>query len=145
MLKFTKILCPVDFDRNSAAALHFAYKLLDLGGILYLLHVIPKIQRFASEPYPSVIELAQQNLEHFARNEIGDQIVHELLVREGNPAGVTVHLAQELGAELIVMATHGHKGFVRIVLGSVAEQVLREARCPVLTLRPAPSTQPASA
>ena len=145
MLQFTKILCPVDFDQNSAAALHFACKLLDLGGTLYLLHVVPDAHGARLEQYPPLSELAQRNLDNFARKQIGDQLVSKLIVRSGDPAAVTVRLAEELGVNLIVMATHGHKGLVRIVLGSVAERVLRDAKCPVLTLRPAPSLQPPSA
>ncbi len=145
MLQFKKILCPVDFDQNSAAALHFAYKILDLGGTLYLLHVIPNLYGVATEPYPPVAELARRNLEHFARSQLGDQIIHDLLVREGDPAALTIQMADELGADLIVMATHGRKGLARVVLGSVAEKVLREALCPVLTIRPAASKQAASA
>jgi universal stress protein A len=145
MFNFTKILCPVDFDQNSAAALHFACKLLELGGTLYLLHVVPQADRPGFEQYPPISELAQENLDNFARNQIGDQLVRKLIVRAGDPAAVTIRLAEELGVDLIVMATHGHKGLVRVVLGSVAERVLRDAKCPVLTLRPAPSLQPPSA
>ena len=144
MFNFTKILCPVDFDQNSAAALRFACKLLELGGTLYLLHVVPEADRPGFEQYPPISQLAEENLENFARKQIGDQIVRKLLVRAGDPAALTIHIADELGVDLIVMATHGHKGLVRIVLGSVAERVLRDARCPVLTLRPAPRMQPAS-
>jgi universal stress protein A len=145
MFNFTKILCPVDFDHNSAEAMRFACKLLELGGTLYLLHVIPQADLPGFEQYPPITELAQQNLENFVRKHIGDQLVHKLLVRAGDPAALTIRIANELGVDLIVMATHGHKGLVRIVLGSVAERVLRDAKCPVLTLRPAASVQPASA
>jgi len=145
MSNFTKILCPVDFDQNSAAALRFACKLLELGGTLYVLHVVPEVDRPGFEQYAPITELAQENLENFGRTQIGDQIVHKLLVRSGDPAELTIRIAEEFGVDLIVMATHGHKGLVRIVLGSVAERVLRNARCPVLTLRPAASVQPASA
>jgi universal stress protein A len=145
MFNLTKILCPVDFDQNSAAALRFDCKLLELGGTLYLLHVVPEPDRPGFEQYPPISQLAQENLDNFARKQIGDQIVHKLLIRAGDPAAITVRLADELGADLIVMATHGHKGLVRIVLGSVAERVLRDAKCPVLTLRPAAFLQPTSA
>jgi nucleotide-binding universal stress UspA family protein len=145
MTNFAKILCPVDFDQNSAAALRFACKLVELGGTLYLLHVVPEADRPGFEQYPPISELARKNLENFARQQIGDQIVRKLLVRAGDPAELTVRVADELGVDLIVMATHGHKGLVRIVLGSVAERVLRDARCPVLTLRPAAPAQPATA
>ena len=145
MFNFTKILCPVDFDYNSSEAMRFACKLLELGGTLYLLHVIPRTEQPGLEQYPPLSELAEHNLENFVRKHTGDQLVHKLLVRTGDPAALTIRVADELGADLIVMATHGHKGLVRIVLGSVAERVLRDARCPVLTLRPALSKQPASA
>jgi nucleotide-binding universal stress UspA family protein len=145
MFNFTKILCPVDFDQNSAVALRFACKLLELGGTLYLLHVIAEADRQGFEPYPPITELARQNLESFARAQIGDQIMRKLLVRAGDPATLTVRVADELAVDLIVMATHGHKGLVRVVLGSVAERVLRDARCPVLTLRPGAPVQPAAA
>ena len=145
MLKFTKILCPLDFDQNSAAALRFACKLLELGGTLYLLHVVPQADRPGWEQYPPISELAHETLDNFVRKQIGDQIVNELLVRAGDPAAIIVSTADQLSVDLIVMATHGHKGLVRIVVGSVAERVLREARCPVLTLRPAASIQPPSA
>ena len=144
-VKFKKILCPLDFDRNSAAALRFAAELAEPESTLYLLHVIPEVDRPGFEQYPPTIELARESLENFASEQLTDQTQRELLVRTGNAADVIVGAADELGVDLIVIATHGHKGLVRFVLGSVAERVLRESRRPVLTLRPAASLQPASA
>jgi nucleotide-binding universal stress UspA family protein len=144
-LKFAKILCPVDFDRNSAAALRFASGLAGPETTLYLLHVIPHVDRPGFEHYPPAVQLAQESLDNFAREQLAEQTKRELLVREGDPASVIVSAADEFGVDLIVMATHGHKGLVRIVLGSIAERVLREARHPVLTFRPAASIQPPSA
>jgi len=54
---------------------------------------------------------------------------------EGDPATVILEVAEETGAGLIVMGTHGRTGLGRLVMGSVAEQVLRTAPCPVLTVR----------
>jgi nucleotide-binding universal stress UspA family protein len=65
-------------------------------------------------------------------------------VREGHPATETVRVAQEVGADLIVMGTHGRTGFQRFVLGSVTETVLRRAPCPVLTVPPRASDHPRS-
>jgi nucleotide-binding universal stress UspA family protein len=59
----------------------------------------------------------------------------EFRVDEGEPAAAIVRQARELSADLIVMGTHGRTGLGRVVLGSVAEAVLRRAPCPVLTLR----------
>jgi hypothetical protein len=69
----------------------------------------------------------------------------KLLVRPGEPIGVIVKVANELGTDLIVMATHAHQGFARLLLGSVAERVMREARPAVLTMRPEITVQPRSA
>jgi nucleotide-binding universal stress UspA family protein len=59
----------------------------------------------------------------------------EVQVVTGDPADVIVHFAQERGADLIVMGSHGHTGLRHLLLGSVAEKVLRHAPCPVLIVR----------
>jgi universal stress protein A len=142
MLNFRKILCPVDFDRNSAAALRFAAELAEPESVLYLLHTVP-VERPEFEL--TATGRAEDSLENFAREHVADKIERELLVRTGDPAVIIVRAAEEIGADLIVMATHGYKGLVRTVLGSVTERVLREAKCPVISLRPAAPVQPASA
>jgi len=58
------------------------------------------------------------------------------VVRTGDPAETIERAAQELGIDLIVMATHGREGLSHFVIGSIAEKVVREAPCPVLTVRP---------
>jgi universal stress protein A len=143
--KFEKILCPVEFEQNSAAALRFAGELAAPDSRLYLLHVIPEGARPGAEPLPSTLELARECLENFAREQPAGDVKPELLVRIGDPAEVIVRVAIELMLNIIVMATHGHKGFARLLLGSVAERVVREARPPVLTLRPEIAVQPKSA
>jgi len=57
------------------------------------------------------------------------------MARKGDPASVIVTVADELKVDLIVMPTHGHQGVERMILGSVAERVAREASRPVLTFR----------
>ena len=58
------------------------------------------------------------------------------IVREGIPADTIPSIAVEVGADLIVMGTHGRKGAQHLLLGSIAERVVRSASCPVLTVRP---------
>jgi nucleotide-binding universal stress UspA family protein len=65
---------------------------------------------------------------------------HRLMI--GTPAGAIVHLAEKEGVDMIVMPTHGRTGLVRLLMGSVAEEVVRKAKCPVLTVKaaaPAPA------
>jgi universal stress protein A len=141
-VKFDRILCPVQFDQNSAAAVHFALKLAQPGSKMYLLHVVPQED---TESAASISALARECLQDFAREQPLGKLKPELLVCNGDPAAVILKVASELRVDLIVMATHGHKRLARLLLGSVAERVLREARPPVLTLRPEVQVQPNSA
>jgi nucleotide-binding universal stress UspA family protein len=79
---------------------------------------------------------ARTRLERISHQNLQPEIRYELLVMIGDPAVQVLQLASQLGADLIVMATHGRKGLHRLVLGSVAEHVVREAPCPVLTVKP---------
>jgi len=65
---------------------------------------------------------------------------HRLMI--GTPAGAIVHMAEKEGVDMIVMPTHGRTGLLRMLMGSVAEEVVRKAKCPVLTVKaaaPAPA------
>ena len=138
--KFNKILCPVSFDRNSTVALKFAHDLADSDeSTLYLLHIIsaPRIEPIMLEPNPVLSErVAERELEKLAQQHLTTSASHHILVRRGDPATLIVAVADELNVDLIVMPTHGHVGITRTILGSIAERVVREAKSPVLTIRP---------
>ena len=144
MRLFSNILCPVDFDQNSLAAISSAAELArEHNATLYLLHVLH------SAPQESVSggELeaaARSRLERIGHQRVKVGTRYEVLAMNGDPAGSVLQVAAGLGADLIVMATHGRKGLRRMVLGSVAERVVREARCPVLTVKPAAARAGAS-
>jgi nucleotide-binding universal stress UspA family protein len=76
--------------------------------------------------------LEAQLRETFERDRDTDAEVH---VTEGDPDSETLRLADEVHADLIVMGTTGRSGLGRLLLGSVAEEVMRKARCPVLTVK----------
>jgi universal stress protein A len=136
---FNKILCPIGFDRNSAAALKFAHELADPDkSTLYLLHVdsAPSIEPIMLEPKPILSEgIAERELERLVQQHMTSSAPCRIMTRRGDPASVIVTVAEELKVDLIVMPTHGHKGIERMILGSVAERVAREAGRPVLTIR----------
>ncbi len=136
--KFLKILCPVGFDQNSTAALKFAHELTDHQSTLYLLHII-SVSGFEPtmlEPNPIFSEgIAERELERLMQGHLPSSVSHRLIVRRGDPASVIVTVAEELNVDLIVMPTHGRTGMERVILGSVAERVVREAKRPVLTIR----------
>jgi len=137
---FNKILCPVSFDRNSTAALKFAHELADPDdSTLYLLHIVsePRIEPIMLEPNPVLSEgIAERELENLVQQHLASSTSHRIIIRRGDPALVIVTVAEEFNVDLIVMPTHGHMGIERMILGSVAERVVREAKRPVLTIRP---------
>jgi universal stress protein A len=136
---FDKILCPVDFDENSIAALDFALRLAQqCGGTIYLLEVIPtpNAPPVAADPYPVLSEGLKTELETLARERLEGKVPFQSLVRIGDPAQTILTVANELGVDAIVMATHGYKGVQRLLVGTVAEHVVRGAEQPVITIRP---------
>ncbi|MGB8412428.1 MAG: universal stress protein [Candidatus Binatus sp.] len=138
MLQFERILCPVAFDPNSLVALRLASELAqERKATLYLLHVV------AIPPGPEVAlsfdkmeAAARTKLERLAREKVDGKARYEIEVMTGDPGVEVLQAATRLGANLIVMATHGRRGLGHFVLGSVTERVVREAPCPVLTVRP---------
>ena len=137
---FDKILCPVAFDRNSVEAVKFAYELAEpKASTLYLLHVVsvPTMETIVFEPNPILTEgIAGRELEKLARQHLPSNFSYRIILRTGDPAGSIIAVAEELPADLIVMPTHGHQGIAHLIVGSVAERVVREAKRPVLTIRP---------
>jgi nucleotide-binding universal stress UspA family protein/predicted transcriptional regulator len=140
MSLYQRILCPVDFDDNSLAALATAADLARRSdGTVFVLHVVPMIVQPTAMPvyvdiYKSQEETARDRLREIARRDLVG-VKYELLVKMGEPAHCIVSAEKKVDAGLIVMATHARRGFKRFFLGSVAEVVLREATCPVLTIR----------
>lgn len=134
----TRILCPIDFDVNSLAALDRACDLVrENGGKLYVLHVIPPPSPFVISA-PLLLErvghFARIQLDEIARESLGE-VDHDLLLRAGRPAEEILAAANEFETHMVVMATHGRTGVSRFFLGSIAETVIRESPCPVLTIR----------
>jgi nucleotide-binding universal stress UspA family protein len=141
-----RICCPIDFSDASRAAMEVAADLARRGGgTLHLLHAYP-IPGYTF-PDGSVVasprmmqELAdgaQRHLEEW-RDEavkLGAPRV-EVTKAVGEPAAEIVSFAAEQGMDLLVLGTHGRSGLEHALMGSIAERVVRKARCPVLTVRP---------
>jgi nucleotide-binding universal stress UspA family protein len=137
---FKKILCPIAFDDNSIAALTLARDLTEgRDALIYLLHVVPAttvpISPIPLEPFPQTEHDARAKLEEIARAHLEGKVYYQILSRTGDPARITIQVLEEVGADSIVMATHGRKGVSHFFLGSVAERVVRESPRPVLTVR----------
>jgi len=144
MLTIRRILCPVDFSDFSRPALDLAFALAARSGAEILaLHVtapsLPPAAAFPEVPAiltldPMEMERLRAELASFVAPSRTPDVPLRTVVAQGAPVTTILLEAQALGADLIVMGTHGMGGFERWVLGSVAEKVLRKAPCPVLTV-----------
>ena len=136
---FRRVLCPIDFSEHSLAALDLALKIAQRNdAMLYLLNVAPMpagaagFQPVPMDPYPYLEKDGCKRLEKLARERIPTVVRYETLVVSGDPAELVLNAARDLDADLIVIGTHGRKGLSHLVLGSVAERVVRESPAPVL-------------
>ncbi len=142
---YKSILCPIDFEENSLAALDYARRLAaDTGATLHLMHALPILPMLSDRGMPmaddeaSAEAEAMRRLKEAARRRLGKTpyALHTRVAFVSDVARSILGVARDLGADLIVMATHGRSGLRHIFVGSVAEAVVRNAVCPVLTLRP---------
>ena len=142
-----KILFPTDFSPASQQALGWATSLArDTGATMLIAHVEePPMAYGGGEMYLPVEENREELRKSLVQVVPMDHDVrfeHMLLV--GDPAEAIVQTAEKEGCDLIVMGTHGRKGLTRLLMGSVAEAVVRKAKCPVLTVKQ-PAHVPAEA
>jgi nucleotide-binding universal stress UspA family protein len=141
MFPIQTILHPTDFSEQADNAFRLACMLArDHEACLVVVHVIqPPITVVGGMGVvPPVSEEYgyEEAEERLARLESPYSSVHiKRLIREGDVAGEILALAKEGPCDLIVMGTHGRAGLSRLLMGSVAEKVVRKARCPVLTVK----------
>jgi nucleotide-binding universal stress UspA family protein len=145
MLPFKKILCPTDFSEPAFVALKRAEELArHFAAELIVAHVIPPLPGPHSFPDPQAplnfeVPLFQQELAIKAEQMLKD-LVSQLkgrtrdLVTTGEAAPEILRIAQEEHVDLIIIASHGLTGWRRLVHGAVAEKVVRQAACPVLSI-----------
>ena len=138
MLAVHTILHPTDFSEQSGYALRLAGALArDHGARLVLLHVaLPPMPVYGGEVLVAVPPSSHdEERHHLDRLEVPEGVSTVSRLVEGAPVEEILHTASEISADLIVMGTHGRTGLARLLMGSVAEQVVRKARCPVLTVK----------
>jgi nucleotide-binding universal stress UspA family protein len=159
VIDINRILCPVDFSEFSRHALEHAALLARwYESTLTVMHAYPQAVGpviFAGDPVAvplgpvqtpgEVREQALAELADFAASVKATGVRLMLEVRPGNAVPNILDLAKSLPADVIVIGTYGRSGIDRLVLGSVAEKVLRKASCPVMTVPPPVSTPPGTA
>jgi nucleotide-binding universal stress UspA family protein len=141
-----KILVATDFADASAAALELAAELARRFGAtltLFHAHQVPAyLQPDALVDIPATLldELERSNVAELermaARTTASSGVPIEIRHAIGPPADEICRAAEALGADLVVLGTHGRSGLRHLILGSVADRVVRKARAPVLTVHP---------
>jgi nucleotide-binding universal stress UspA family protein/predicted transcriptional regulator len=135
-----RVLAPVEFDDTAQTVLEAAERVAaEAKGTIFLMHVVPMVVTPTGMPnyveiYKDQEKVARQKLEEMAAHR-RPHVKCELLIRIGDPAREILTAERQQAVDLIVLATHGRQGLRRVLLGSVAESVLRNATCPVLTVQ----------
>lgn len=142
MITLKKILVPTDFSEHSAKALLYGAELAKkFGAELHLMHAVEQTPLMYGEgayvPPETEAEIeaaATAQLESLVA-DVGDGVNVVRRVEHGHPFVETIRYAKENDIGLIVLGTHGRGAIAHMLLGSVAEKVVRKAPCPVLTVR----------
>ena len=146
MVTLKKILCPVDHSECSYLALKYAISLaLKDEAKLYLMHVIDSrlydTEMYKFSPY-KLNEIDESKIRTDLMKSLPegttDVLEVETIVVKGVPFNEIINAATEISVDLIVIGTHGRTGISHVMLGSVAEKVVRKSLCPVLTVRMPP-------
>jgi len=146
MIKLRHILCPVDFSTYSDHAMCYAAALAGkFGAELTLLHVVaPVVAALPGEAaLQDMVQVRSEEIEAACRERlektVGDLTAQGLQVQcrvlNGVPYLEIIRFARDSGTDLIVLGTHGRTGITQLLIGSVAERVVRKAPCPVLTVK----------
>lgn len=137
-LSAQKIVVPIDFSEMSEKAIKKAQDIAPDCSAIHLVHVLYPLHAVS----PGVVwgemndakreEAVKKSFEKFLKDYDCQEVTTE--VRFGHPGEEIVDYADEIAADLIIVPSHGHHGMKRFVLGSVAEKIIRHAKCPVLVL-----------
>lgn len=142
MRGYDNILVPIDFSDPSSEILASATRVVSPEGRITLMHVVEHMpvvteSTFGVYPHRKDIEqlkrLTERKLKSFVRQH--PEVSMSVLVTEGKPANTIIEASHELDADLLVMGTHGRSRLDHLLIGSVAERVLRKASCNVLLVR----------
>jgi universal stress protein A len=142
---FKKIVCPVDFSEFTTEIVAYAVSIATkFDAELHLLHVIPNLNYFT--PYesfltPENLVAIERNIEKEVQKDFSKiteeiEIPAQTAVKQGVTFVEIIDYVKDQAMDLVVMGTHGRSGVEHILIGSVAEKVVRKAPCPVLTIRP---------
>lgn len=146
MIALKSILVATDFGEASGAALAYGRELArTFGATLHVLHVADDVYvRLGGDAYMAVLPELQRDLEVAAQKQLDELLIDNdpvplpvktAVITSSATAAAIVQYARDLDIDLIVVGTHGRGAMAHLLMGSVAERVVRSASCPVLTVR----------
>lgn len=146
MIALKRVLVATDFSDASNAALEYGRQFSRMfAANLHVIHVVENVMaRFAADAYPVLLPDLQREVEASGEKRLMESLtpddvaqLHAVpVVRTStSPAAAIVDYAKEADVDLVIMGTHGRGAMAKLLMGSVAERVVRTAACPVLTVR----------
>ena len=138
---FKTVLCPTDFSDTSYRAVDYGLRFArNASGTLILTHVIhvPAGDLYGRDhmlSFDEATRAVEQRLADLVRTRLEGYPKCQLRVAIGDPAEEIIKIAKDTRADLIITSTHGRSGLVHLVIGSVAEKIIRHAPCPVFVVR----------
>ncbi len=145
VMQLKSILCPIDFSDFSASAYQYTLSLAEYyKAKIVALHIV-ELWKYPFADYAAhevdyakfskaLCEGGEVQLQRFVKQYSAGGLQPQLVVHQGNAPRCILSVAQEESVEVIVMGTHGRRGFDRLVLGSTTDRVVRKAACPVLVV-----------
>ena len=135
-MEINRILCPIDFSSTSDFALGFASRLARANkGKLFILHVDDNPTPYGPGLYGSLPSPIESDYERLWKTTPIHHVEFEQFLEFGSPAKTICSFAVDNNIDLIVMGSHGRTGARRLLLGTVAENVIRQSRVPVITIK----------
>lgn len=145
MKKFSKLLCPFDFSKNAEESLEYAIKLSDNETVITLLHSI-QLPYIIDPNGFSYYDIKADEIRKSTEEALDTKIkaiksihpsanLNYIIEVDNNPSELILKTQKEGNYDLIIMGSHGRKGLNRLLMGSVAELVLRGSSCPVLVIK----------
>ncbi|NTW11275.1 MAG: universal stress protein [Chlorobiaceae bacterium] len=143
MFKITTILCPVDFSDASLTAVNYAREFAAAtGASIFLLHIVEPVPMPPVDTSLNYVEVeevlekaAEEDLNTLKNTITAEGMKVDGTMEIGKAADIIIEKATELKANFIIMGSHGRKGLNRLIMGSVADSVIRRADCPVLIVK----------
>ncbi|MBS1820009.1 MAG: universal stress protein [Acidobacteria bacterium] len=146
MMSLKNVLVATDFGEASAAALSYGRELArTFGATLHVLHVADDVyMRLGGDAYVAVLPELQKDIENAANRQLDELLIDndakpltikKAVVTSAATAVAVVQYARDMNIDLIIVGTHGRGTMAHLLMGSVAERIVRTAPCPVLTVR----------